>query len=175
MLLSISKYFLLKSLYAFRFKKNWYLENPSPFPCSPKLKDQVTAFVHYHFFSCLPKRVEIRTCVIRVHTTTTYVFSTITLSITVAPLFFCPVSVLQEAAGGRAAAEDVLSSGHTKSLSGAVQSCELSCTQSWFPTSWRALHWQICEFPPHKDALIEPHPSPESLVLQKKKKHSSLI
>lgn len=65
-----------------------------------------------------------------------------------------PVSFIQAVAGGGAAAEDVLSPGHPQPLPWALQSSELTCPQSWIPTSRRTLHGYICKSYPHKDNNI---------------------
>lgn len=58
-------------------------------------------------------------------------------------LSHCPVSIVQEAAGGGAAAEDIISPSHPKPIPWALQSSKLPCPQSWLPTSWRTLHWKL--------------------------------
>lgn len=63
-------------------------------------------------------------------------------------LFLCPVSIVQEVAGGGAAAEDIISPGHPQPLPRALQSSKLPCPQSWVSTPWRTLHWQICKSNP---------------------------
>lgn len=67
--------------------------------------------------------------------------------------FLCSVSIVQEAAGGGAAAEDIFSPGHPQPLPWALQSSELTCPQSRVPTSRRAFHWQIRKSNPNKDTL----------------------
>lgn len=69
-------------------------------------------------------------------------------------VLFCPVSIVQEVAGGRAAAEDIVSPGHPEPLPRALQSCQLPCPQSWLPTSWRTIEWQLCKSNPTKKKCL---------------------
>lgn len=83
----------------------------------------------------------------------------------------CPASIVQEAAGRGAAAEDIVSPGHPQSLPWALQSSKLTCPQSWVPTSRRTLHWQICKSNPHKDMLLKLHLASETLTFQELRKN----